>query len=66
MISKPLLLSASTKYKYLTHTHIIMAEREGKPPCPKCGLKGRVRVRGDESIVCNDCGYDSRKEVEEK
>lgn len=43
-----------------------MAEREGKAPCPKCGLRGRVRVRsGDKSLICGDCGYDSRDEVEE-
>jgi len=39
-----------------------MAEEEKKPICPNCGLRGRLRKNlKDGSIVCGDCGYDSRK-----
>lgn len=39
-----------------------MAERNGKPICPQCNHTGRTRKNlKDGSIVCGDCGYDSRK-----
>jgi len=50
-----------------THTIYMAAEKKEKPACPACGLRGRVRIRAfDKSLVCGDCGYDSREDGEVK
>lgn len=66
MISNGQVRGNGRNYKY-THTqYSCMAGESGKQPCPVCGLKGRVRVRVDKTLVCGDCGYDSRNQVEQQ